>query len=63
MYSEKEKKDTEVEKEEELKDEEVKVQPNGRIITSELVRYYKWDEEMTEKAKQAIAEAEAAKKA
>jgi hypothetical protein len=32
-------------------DEEVKVQPNGRVITSDLVKYYKWDEEMTEKAK------------
>jgi hypothetical protein len=39
-------------------EEEVKVQPNGRVITSDLVKYYKWDEEMTEKAKQTIAEAE-----
>ena len=40
----------------------MKVQPNGRVITSDLVKYYKWDEEMTEKAKQTIAEAELAVK-
>lgn len=39
------------EEKKEASQEEVKVQPNGRVITSDLVKYYKWDEEMTEKAR------------
>jgi hypothetical protein len=30
----------------------------GRLITSELVRYYKWDEDMTEKARGLIEQSE-----